>query len=200
MTQSQDRIADHPIDPMFLERWSPRAFTGEDISQNDLFTMLEAARWAASSFNAQPWRFVYARRGTMQFDPLLGLLNDYNKSWAKNASALVIMISNTLMRNSATGEDAQSYSHSFDAGAASGYFALQANKMGWYIHGMTGFDIARAVIELRVPSGHRVEAAFAVGRRADKTQLPPALQAKEQPNQRRPLSELVFEGAFPSTP
>ena len=197
MTRYHDRIADFPIDAMFLERWSPRAFTGEIMSQDELFTMLEAARWAASSYNAQPWRFVYARRGTAQFDPLLSLLTDANKSWAKDASALVIMASNSLMRPPGSDHDVPSHTHSFDAGTASGYFALQANKMGWYVHGMIGFDREQAVANLRVPPGYRVEAAFAVGRRADKAKLPATLQAREQPNQRKPLSETAFEGMFP---
>jgi nitroreductase len=195
-----DRVADYPIDLTFLERWSPRAFTGEVISQNDLMTMLEAARWAASSYNSQPWRFVYARRDTAQFDPFLSLLTDSNKAWAKDASALVVMVSNSLMRPPGTDKDVPSHTHSFDAGAASGYFALQANKMGWYVHGMIGFDMQRAFTELCVPSGHRIEAVFAVGRRADKSKLPEMLRAREQPNQRRPLKELAFEGAFPASP
>ena len=199
MTQLNERIADYPIDPMFLERWSPRAMTGEPILEEDLFTMLEAARWAASAYNSQPWRFIFARCGSGPFDVLLALLNESNRSWAKDASALVVIVSNSMMRPPGAAQDVSSYSHSFDTGAASGYFALQANRMGWYVHGMVGFDMQRAFAELNVPLGFRVEAAFAVGRRDDKAKLPAALQAREQPNQRRPLKEVVFEGAFPSS-
>ena len=199
MFKFHDRVADYPIDPLFLERWSPRAFTGEPISRDDLLTMLEAARWAASSYNSQPWRFIYARRGTSQFEPILSLLNDFNRGWAKDASALVIVFSNSLMRPLGADKDVPSHSHSFDAGAASGYFALQATKMGWYVHGMVGFDMQRAFADLNAPPGHRVEAAFAVGRRADKSKMPEALQAREQPSQRRSLRELAFEGTFPES-
>ena len=140
MTTANGRTADYPIEPMFLERWSPRAFTGEAISETDLLTMLEAARWAASSYNSQPWRFIYARRDTPCWDRFLGLLVPYNRSWAKNASALVILVSNSLMRPPGADKDVPSPTHSFDAGTASGYFALQAHKMGWFTHGMVGFD------------------------------------------------------------
>lgn len=140
MTTANGRTADHPIDPMFLERWSPRAFTGEPLAEADLLTMLEAARWAPSCYNSQPWRFAYARRDTPHWDRFLNLLVPFNRSWAKDASALVIMISNSLMRSLGSDKDVPSPTHSLDAGTASGYFALQAHKMGWHVHGMAGFD------------------------------------------------------------
>ena len=190
------RTADHPIDPMFLARWSPRAFTGEAISEADLMTMLEAARWAASAYNSQPWRFIYARRDTPHWEKFLGLLVPFNRGWAKESSALVILVSNSLMRPPGAEKDVPSHSHSLDAGAASANFALQANKMGWYVHGMLGFDIDRAFAELDVPMGYRVEAAYAVGRLGDPASLPEQLRAREMPSPRLPLAKLAFEGAF----
>lgn len=196
MTTANSRTADYPIDPMFLERWSPRAFTGEAISETDLLTMLEAARWAASSYNAQPWRFVYARRGTPHWDKFLGLLVPHNQSWAKEAAALVILISRSSMRLPGADKDVPSPTHSLDAGTASGYFALQAHKMGWFTHGMVGFDKDRAFADLNVPEGHTVEAAYAVGRLGDPSKLPEALQAREHPSARLPLTQIAFEGFF----
>ena len=190
------RAADHPIDPIFLRRWSPRAFTGEPIAEADLLTMLEAARWAASSYNSQPWRFIYARRDTIHWERFLDLLVPFNRSWAKDASALVILVSNSLMRSPGATTDVPSHSHSLDAGAASGYFALQATMMGWYVHGMVGFDRDRAFAELAVPPGYRVEAAYAVGRLGDASKLPEALRAREVPSSRKPLGEIAFEGGF----
>ena len=198
MTTDTPRKADYPIDPRFLERWSPRAFTGEPIAEADLLTMLEAARWAASSYNSQPWRFIYARRDTPHWQRFLDLLVPFNRSWAKDASALVILVSNSLMRPPGADKDVPSHSHSLDAGTASGYFALQASMMGWYVHGMVGFDMDRAFAELDVPQGYRVEAAYAVGRKGDKSKLPEALQSREMPSSRRPMAEIVFEGAFKS--
>ena len=191
------RIADYPIDPMFLDRWSPRAFNGEDIAEADLMTILEAGRWAPSSYNSQPWRFLWARRGTPNWDKFLGLLVPFNQSWAKDASALVILVSRELMRPPGADADTPSYSHSLDAGTASGYIALQANRMGWFVHGMVGVDMDRAFEELNVPAGHRVEAAYAIGRRGDPNNLPEMLRGRETPNDRAPLSELAFEGGFP---
>src|SRR5579875_2705086 len=118
-TTANSRQADYPIDPMFLERWSPRAFTGEPLAESELLTMLEAARWAPSSSNAQPWRFAYARRDTPHWDRFVGLLVPRNQTWAANASALVFLISNTMMRPPGSDKDVPSPTHSLDAGTAS---------------------------------------------------------------------------------
>ncbi len=198
MVSVNGRTADHPVDPLFLERWSPRAFNGEALSEADLLTMLEAARWAASSYNSQPWRFLYARRETSHWGHFLDLLAPSNQLWAKDASALVIVVSNSLMKPPGSDKEVPSYSHSYDAGTASGYFALQATRMGWYVHGMVGFDKERVFAELNVPVGYRVEAAYAVGRRGDPSRLPETLQAREQPNARVPLAQLAHAGPFKS--
>lgn len=198
MTEATPRKADFPIDEMFLQRWSPRAFNRQSIDEHDLLTMLEAGRWAASSYNSQPWRFLWARRDTPHWEKFLNLLVPFNQSWAKDASALVVLVSNSTMRLPGADADVPSHTHSLDAGAASGYFALQASRMGWYAHGMVSLDMAGAFTELNVPKGYRVEAAYAVGKLGDKSTLPEALQAREQPSNRKPLTELAFEGGFPA--
>jgi nitroreductase len=197
MTIVNSRESSYPIDPMFLQRWSPRAFNAEPISEHDLLTMLEAGRWAASSYNSQPWRFLWARRDTAHWNKFLDLLVPFNQSWAKNASALIVLVSNPLMRPPGAQADVPSRSHTLDAGTASGYIALQAGRMGWYAHGMVGLDVDRAAVALSVPSGFRVEAAYAIGKLGDKASLPEMLQAREQPSPRLPLSDLAFEGGFP---
>ena len=198
MTSANARESEYPVDPLFLERWSPRAFTAAPIEEAELLTMIEAARWAASSYNSQPWRFLYARRGTAHWDGFLSLLNEANRSWAKEASALLVLVSNSLMRVPGAEREVPSHSHSLDAGAASANFALQAARMGWQAHGMVGFDRERAFAELRVPQGYRVEAAYALGRRGVPAQLPEPLRAREAPNGRRPLAEIALEGGFPA--
>ena len=198
MTTANSRTADHPIDPLFLERWSPRAFSDEPISEQDLLTILEAGRWAASSYNSQPWRFLYARRGTAHWQKFLDLLVPFNQGWAKDAAALVILVSNSLMLPPGAEKPVPSHSHSHDAGAAAANFALQATRMGWHAHGMVGFDMERAFAELNVPQGYRVESAWAVGKRGDASKLPEALRAREAPSPRKPLGELAFEGGFPA--
>ncbi len=196
MTSANTRTADHPIDPMFLERWSPRAFDGQSISEGDVLTLFEAARWAPSSYNSQPWRFLYARRDTPQWDTFLNLLVPFNRSWAERASLLIIAVSNSMMLPPGQDKPVPSYSHSFDTGAAWASLALQASKMGLQAHGMVGFDKEAAFAQLNVPEGYRVEAAIAVGRPGDKSVLPEALQAREQPNGRNPVSAFAFEGGF----
>lgn len=198
MTSANHRVADHEIDPIFLERWSPRAFSTDTLSEAELLSLFEAARWAPSSYNSQPWRFVYARRGTAHWDKLLGLLNEFNGSWAKSAAALVIVVSKSTMAVPGKTEEVPSHSHSFDTGAAWANLALQAAKLGWQAHGMVGFDMARAATELNVPAGYRVEAAVAIGKPGDKSQLPEMLQAREVPSPRNPITTTVFEGAFPA--
>jgi len=196
MLMRNSRTTEYGIDPLFLERWSPRAFTGEPIPEAQLFTLFEAARWAPSSYNAQPWRFLYARRDTADWPRFLGLLNAFNQSWAKNAAALIILVSKATLLPSGSDKEVPSHTHSLDAGAAWGYLALQATRLGWAAHGMAGFDVPRAAEELGVPSDHRVEAAIAIGKPTDKSVLPEALRAREQPSGRRALAEIVREGGF----
>jgi nitroreductase len=198
MTTANTRTADHPIDPLFLERWSPRAFDGQPLADADIQSLFEAARWAPSSYNSQPWRFLYAKRDTPEWDKFLNLLIPFNQSWAKNASLLIIVVSNSLMQPPGQEKPFPSHSHSFDTGAAWANFALQATRLGLQAHGMAGFDLNAAFTQLNVPEGYRVEAAIAVGRQADKSILPEAMQAREQPSGRNPISSFAFEGGFPT--
>lgn len=190
------RAADHPVAPIFLERWSPRAYSGEAIPEADLLTIFEAARWAPSSYNSQPWRFFYALRDTPDWDVFLDLLVEGNKGWAKNAAALVILASKITMQIPGKDVPIESYSHSLDAGAAWGYLALQAQMLGWAAHGMVGFDLPRAARTLEIPADYRVEVAIAIGRKADPTTLPDALKAREVPNGRAPIATLIRAGKF----
>jgi nitroreductase len=160
--------------------------------------MFEAARWAPSCFNMQPWRFLYATNGSEHWPRFLGLLIPYNQDWAKNASVLGVVVSKTLLERPGR-EPSPSHSHSYDAGAAWMSLALQASKLGWAAHGMIGFDIPRTYTELNVPESHRVEAAFAIGRPTTSDVLPEALAAREHPSDRQPLAEMIFEGGFPSS-
>jgi nitroreductase len=196
-TSANFRTADHEIEPLFLERWSPRAYTEEEIPEADLFSMFEAARWSPSSYNSQPWTFLYARRSSPDWSRFLGLLIEFNQGWAKRAGALVIIASNSLMQPPGAEKPVPSHSHSFDAGAAWGAFALQGAKLGWHAHAMVGFDIPRAFSELNLPAGYRVEAAAAVGRLADKSILPEFLQGREVPSPRKPITDFAFPGSFP---
>ncbi len=197
MTSFEGRTSDHPVAQIFLERWSPRAFTGEAIQPAEFMTILEAARWAPSSYNSQPWRFQYAHRDTPHWAGFLDLLSASNQSWASRAAVLMVALSKTTMAPSGT--EVPSHSHSFDAGAAWQSIALQATMLGWHAHGMVGFDMPRAARELGVPDGYRVECAIAIGRRGDKSVLPEPVQAREAPNGRNTVESFAFEGGFPAS-
>ena len=189
---SEIRKSDQPIEPLLLDRWSPRAMSGEEISTDELMRLFEAARWAPSSFNAQQWRALYACRGTEHWPTFLGLLVEGNKAWAQNAAVLVLFISRTTFEYN----DEPSTTHSFDTGAAWENFALQGFHQGFVVHGMEGFDYDRAKAELKIPDGFRVEAMAAVGKPGAKETLPEKLGAKESPNDRRKLTESICEGPF----
>ena len=196
MTSPFPRQPEHAIDPVFLARWSPRAFAPDTITDAELLGLFEAARWAPSAYNSQPARFIYGRRGTPAFDGLLDLLAPANRSWAKHAAALVFIASNSVMRPPGQDKEVPSRSHTFDAGAAWMSFALQAQMRDWYTHGMVGVDFERAFAELDVPQGHRVECAVALGRIGDRASLPEKLREREQPNGRQPLSSIAMEGRY----
>ncbi len=189
---SAHRTAAHPIYPLFLDRWSPRAMSGEALTETELMTLFEAARWAPSSGNFQPWRFLYARRDTDFWPPFLDLLKPSNREWAARAGALVVVISRTHFE----GDGRACVTHSFDSGAAWQNLALQAWLHNLVAHGMEGFDYERARRVLRVPEGYAVEAMIALGHPGNKAELSESLQKREKPNNRRPLSETVCEGPF----
>ena len=187
-----DRHADHPVLPLFLERWSPRAYDPRPIDDDTLMSLFEAARWAPSGFNVQPWLFVYAKRDDAHWDAFFSALIPFNQSWVKNASVLMYVLSDPVME--LDGKREPSHSHSFDAGAAWMALALQATNMGLAAHGMTGVDFEAAGKAVNAPDGFRVEAAIAVGYPGDKSVLPEELQAREVKSGRKPLSEIVHHG------
>ena len=187
------RQTDTALEPMFLHRWSPRAFDGSDMRAQDLRTILDAGRWAPSSFNYQPWRFLYATRNDAEnWQRFLELLIPFNAIWAKDASVLLFILSETAMG----APDKPSHSHSFDAGAAWAGIALQAHLLGYHAHGIVGIDMQRTRTELVIPDGFRIEAAAAIGRRGDPGTLPEKLQAREVPSVRKPLDEIAYPGSF----
>lgn len=185
------RRPDHLVEPFFVNRWSPRAMTGEEITREELARMFEAARWAMSSMNNQPWRFLYALKNTPHWDTFFGLLTPGNQAWCGNAAALIVTVSKTTFD---TGKPART--HSYDTGAAWYSFALQGTLMGLVVHGMQGFSYDRAREELGVPDEYQVEAMAAIGRPGDPDDLPQNLHDREVPSQRKKAGELAFEGGF----
>lgn len=186
------RISKYGVNELILNRWSPRSLTGEEVPENDLMAMFEAAHWAPSSYNNQPWRFIYARHGTPEWDPIFNLMVDFNKGWAKNAGVLVVVISCENFEHN--GKPART--HSFDSGAAWMSLALEARSRGYIAHGMEGFDYDKAREVLGIPDDYSVEAMIAIGKQAPKEALSPELQEKEQMSGRKSVEEVVMEGRF----
>ena len=166
--------------------------SGEPIDVADLLVLFEAARWAPSSGNSQPWRFLFARRDTDAWPLFFELLSEGNKAWCRNAAALVVFVSKTT--HDRTGRPL--VTHSYDTGAAWLGFALQGWLNGLVVHGMAGFDYQRAADTLLVPSDFHVDAMAAVGRPGRVEDLPEVQRARESPSARRPIAESVFEGRF----
>lgn len=197
MTEINNRKADHPIDPVFLERWAARSFPGEPMPESDLLTMFEAARWAQSASNHQPWRFSYAMRNDANWEQYLDFLVEGNRAWVVNASALVIVASKLHTMPKDGSEPRPNRTHSLDAGAAMQTFTLQATMLGYIAHPMAGIHADKISAELGIPeSEYLVEAAIAVGRLAPKEMLSERFRGREVQSQRKPLSEIVFKGEF----
>jgi len=186
------RKSNYPIEKSILERRSLRAMTGEEITEDELFTLFEAARWAPSAYNSQPWRFIYGKRGTPAFDKLFSVLIEFNQSWTINAAVLVCVVSKKTSDNS--GKPMKT--HSFDTGLAVENLALQGTINGLVIHPMEGFDYEKARSELKISDDFQVEAMIAIGKPAPKETLPKELEEREVPSLRKELSELVFEGSM----
>lgn len=166
--------------------------TGEPITQDELLVLFEAARWAPSSGNSQPWCILYAHRDSEHWPLFFGLLNERNQVWCRQAAVLLVFTSRT--RHEPTGRAL--VTHSYDTGSAWMSLALQGTLSGLVVHGMAGFDHARAREVLRVPEDIHVNAMAAIGRPAPVDVLPPDFQARETPSPRRPVAEFTIAGPF----
>ena len=191
------RTPDHEIDPLFLDRWSPRAFDGSDVPDADLQAMFEAARWAPSAFNSQPWHFLYAKRGDAHWEQFLSLLIPWNQAWAQTASVLVFMVSDSTPGTDREGKPKPSSTHAFDTGAAWVSLALQATRMGYHAHGMSGIEYERAGPELGLSDRYQLNAACVIGRIGDPAQLDEKQRAREFPSDRKPQDAFVHAGPWP---
>lgn len=188
----KNREPEYDIGSVFLNRWSPRAMTGEELDDEQYMPLFEAARWAPSSFNNQHWRFLYAANQDDEWEKFLNLLNEANHEWAKRASVLVCLVSKTTFDHN--GNFART--HSFDTGSAWENLALEATRRNLVTHAMQGFDYEAAEDKLDVPEEYEVECMIAIGERADPDVLTEDLRESEVPNQRKPLDDVVMNGGF----
>ena len=182
------------LEPLIHQRWSPRAFSGRAIEPGLLERLMEAARWAPSCYNEQPWRFVVAHASNAEgFAGILSTLVPFNQSWAKSAAVLGIAIASTHFANNGKPNDWARY----DTGQAMAQLTIQAEFEGLKVHQMGGFDPAACAQVLGIPEGFVAAAAFAIGYEGDPATLDPQMQPGELAlSERKPLAELVFHGKF----
>jgi len=190
--RSNPRNPTADIDSMFTDRWSPRAFRTVPLTETQIDSLFEAARWAPSCFNAQPWLFVYAASEADRARFLPALV-EKNRAWAENASLLIYL----LCRRNFSHNDQENRHAPFDAGAAWMALALQARKLGLYAHAMAGFSRDKAYEILKAPAAeYDIMAAIAVGHRAEPGILPEPVAAVEKPNERKAREEIARKGSY----
>jgi nitroreductase len=186
------RKPEYEVSPMFTERWSPRAFLDKAVPTDVLYSVLEAAKWAPSAANWQPWRFIIARSETDR-EKFHSFINDRNREWCEKAPVIILILSKV------TNPDGKANRfHSFDTGAAWANLAMQASMLGLVTHGMGGFDQDKARQLLNIPEDYDIHAVVALGYQGNTEDLPESFQDREKPSERRPLAETVFEGTFES--
>lgn len=194
-----DKLADsqHSINDLIQQRWSPLAFADKMVEPKKLSSVLEAARWAASSYNEQPWSFIIAtKENSTEFERLLGCLAQGNQEWAKNAPVLMISVAKLYFERNGVENR-----HAFhDVGAAVANLALQATTYGLFVHQMAGFDVPLTRQTYNIPEGYEPVEAIALGYLGDVQTLSEKLQQRElAPRQRKPLEDFVFSGSWSQT-
>ncbi|NEY89046.1 nitroreductase family protein [Tabrizicola oligotrophica] len=190
------RHPDYPVDPQFVTRWSPRSFFDTPMTEAQVMSLLEAARWAPSASNHQPARFAWGLRGDAGFAAILGGLLPGNQVWAGAAAALVVVASKPWTEKE--GVQTANVWHAFDAGSAWMSLALQAQAMGLVAHAMGGFDAAILGPALGLPEGYALHAVVAVGTQGPAELLPEKTRAREFPSPRRPITERAGHGTIPA--
>ena len=180
------------IHPLLQQRWSPRAFSAQPVEEAKLLTLIEAARWAASANNEQPWRFIYAAKGQSEhYNKLFDCLNEWNQAWAQSAPALIMTLVKTHFEKN--GRPNPWALH--DLGLAVGNLTAQASALNLYVHSMAGFSAEKAREMFNLPPGLDPVTMIAVGYLGDPEQLSDSLKARElAQQQRKPLEELVYWG------
>jgi nitroreductase len=177
------------VEDFVRRRWSPRTYSDKEVTAAELKTLFEAARWAASSSNEQPWRFLVGRRGDETYQKIFNTLVEFNQSWAKSAPVLVLSVA----KKTFTSNGKPNAYGLHDTGAASATLALQATADGLHTHSMAGFDREQARASFAIPSDYEIGAVTAIGYLGDPASLPEHLHKMEvSPRQRKPLEEFVF--------
>jgi nitroreductase len=176
--------------PVVQTRWSPRSFADRNVDPADLAKVFEAARWAASSTNEQPWRFLVGARGSEAYSKILDALVPFNQSWAKSAPVLILGVTKTKFSHNGTPNPVALY----DLGAAASYLTLQAAALGLATHQMAGFNADTARKSFEIPDEYHIGAVIALGYQGEPAALanPQLVDREVAPRERKPLSEFVF--------
>jgi len=188
---------DFPVHELIRERWSPRAFADKPISQNVLRSIFEAARWAPSSNNEQPWAYIVASRDDKDgFQKILSVLVEFNAAWAKSANVLAIAVAElAFAKNNTPNRNAH-----YDTGAATALLSMEATAQGLAVHQMAGFDPEKARQVFGIPVGWEAIAVLAIGYPGDPVSLPQPLKDREMaPRTRKPIAEFVMAGRWGHT-
>ncbi|HMM12385.1 MAG TPA: nitroreductase family protein [Bacteroidales bacterium] len=181
---------DYPIMPLIAGRWSPRAFDGRPVENEKLQRIFEAARWAPSSSNEQPWRFIVGFKGDEVYDKIFSTLVEFNRLWAGTAPVLFLAIAKT---SSGKNPEKMNKAATYDLGQAMAYLTLQAMNEGLYVHQMGGFDVEMAGELFDLPVDYKVVTANTIGYIGNPDMLHPNLKVMENsPRERKPLSAFVF--------
>ena len=175
--------------PVILERWSPRAFADQDVDPSDLKTIFEAARWAPSSFNEQPWRYFVGHRNSETYKKIFDTLVPSNQAWVRTAPVLILGVAKTRFSHN----DSPNNYAVHDLGAADGFITLQAASMGIVTHQMAGFNQAKAREVFEIPEIYAIGSVMSMGYHGDLSSLDEHYHAQEQsPRSRKSLSEIVL--------
>lgn len=190
------RTFDFDILDVVKERWSPRAFDPDrQVAKEDLLGVVEAARYAPSCFNEQPWSFIVGLRGEEEHKKILAVLNDTNREWASKAPVLMLITSRKFFAKNKR----ENRWHLFDAGTSWGYLSLEARRRGLHTHAMGGFNVEEAMKAFEIGEDTSIIAAVAMGYYGDKENLSPELQKKERPGLRKSTREILhLKGTMPS--
>ncbi len=168
-------------------RWSPRAFSKKSVPREELLALLEAARYAPSCNNEQPWRFIIADN-TEMLDKMRAVLNPGNREWADRAPLLILITAKKTNRKNGQGN----YWHMFDAGTAWGFLSLEAQRRGLITHGMGGFNIEKARRDFNIPDDYSIITVVAVGYYGERNDLSEKDRRREHPNTRMEREELIL--------
>lgn len=192
VNETHYRKANYDIDSIYLERWSPRAFLNKEVPEDVLNSLFEAARWAPSAANKQPWRYIIART-TKDREKFLTFINNGNVIWCDQAPVLVAVLSYKMWNED---DDTINPAHAFDAGTSWGYLALEAARKGLIAHAMGGFNRTKAKETLNIPEDYDIHAIIAIGYEGSKSNLPEELQEREKPSDRKKIQQFIMEGSF----